>query len=157
MPGFSREGGHGDWSLPPRHKEASDENGKAEPSAHFAEPGETVLDVAKRLSQLGVGALPVCEDGCLVGMITDRDIVVRVLAEEQALDGPVADVMTDDVAYAHQDDDLATLVETMQEKEVRRVPVVDGDSKLVGIVALADLARSNAPASLKVQGLEGVS
>jgi len=90
-------------------------------------------------------------------MITDRDIVVRVLAEEQALDGPVADVMTDDVAYAHQDDDLATLVETMQEKEVRRVPVVDGDSKLVGIVALADLARSNAPASLKVQGLEGVS
>jgi len=122
-----------------------------------AEPSESVRDVARKLKQLDVGSLPVCESGRLVGMITDRDLVVRVLAEDQDAAGAVGDAMSSDVVWAYEDDDVATLVKRMQESEVRRVPVVNRDKELVGIVTLADLARSNASPALKAKGLEGVS
>jgi len=122
-----------------------------------AEPSESVRDVAKKLSQLDVGALPVCEGGRLVGMITDRDIVVRVLAEDQSVAAAVGDAMTSDVVSVYEDDDIQTLVKFMQDHEVRRVPVVNRNQELVGIVSLADLANSDASASLKAKGLQGVS
>ncbi len=124
---------------------------------NFVKPTESVLDVAKKLSEFDVGALPVCQDGRIVGMITDRDIVVRILAEEQSIDGAVRDAMSEQVICAYDDDDIATLVQAMQENEVRRIPVINHDEELVGIVALADLARSNVSADLKVRGLAGVS
>jgi CBS domain-containing protein len=123
----------------------------------FVQPSETVRDVAKRLTQLDVGSLPVCDEGRLVGMITDRDIVVRVVAEDRNVSAAVGDIMTADVVSAHDTDDVASVVKRMQEYEVRRIPVVNDDNELVGIVALADLARSNASAGLKAKGLEGVS
>ena len=123
----------------------------------FVEPSESVRDVAKRLTQLDVGSLPVCEDGRLVGMITDRDIVVRVLAEDQSIAAAVGDFMTADVVSAHDSDDVGVVVRRMQEYEIRRIPVINDDNELIGIVALADLARSNASAGLKAKGLEGVS
>lgn len=123
----------------------------------YADPSESVRDVAKKLAQLDVGSLPVCEDGRLVGMITDRDIVVRVLAEDQSVAAAVGDTMTADVVSVYEDDDLQTLVKFMQDHEVRRVPVVTRNQELVGIVSLADLANSDASASLKAKGLQGVS
>lgn len=122
-----------------------------------ADPGDSVRDVAKKLSQLDVGSLPVCEDGRLVGIITDRDIVVRVLAEDQSVAAAVGDAMSAEVIWAYEDEDVTTLVKRMQDNEVRRVPVVNRQKELVGIVALADLARSPASPSLKAKGLEGVS
>lgn len=126
-------------------------------NASFVEPNESVKDVAKKLAQLNVGSLPVCAKGRLVGMITDRDIVVRVVAEDQSLAVAAGDAMSSHVIWAHEDDDLSTLVKRMEEHGIRRVPVVNGDKELIGIVALADLARSDASASLKAKGLEGVS
>jgi CBS domain-containing protein len=127
-------------------------------NATFVAPSESVVDAAKKLSQLDVGSLPVCDGGRLVGMITDRDIVVRVLAEDQSVtEAAVGDVMSADVVSAYEDDDITTIVKRMQDHEVRRVPVVNHDNQLVGIVALADLANSNASAALKAKGLQGVS
>lgn len=123
----------------------------------FAEPSESVRDVAKRLSQFDVGALPVCEDGRLVGMITDRDLVVRVLAEDRSVSTAISDFMSADVISAHDSDDVGTVVRHMQKYEVRRIPVINDDNELIGIVALADLANSSASAGLKAKGLQGVS
>jgi CBS domain-containing protein len=127
-------------------------------NATCVEPGERVVDAAKKLSQLDVGSLPVCDGGRLVGIITDRDIVVRVLAEDQNVtEAVVEDAMSDDVVSVYEDDDINTLVKRMEEHEVRRMPVINRDSELVGIVALADLANSNASPALKAKGLQGVS
>jgi CBS domain-containing protein len=126
-------------------------------NASFVAPSDTVRDVAKKLSQLDVGAMPVCENGRLVGMVTDRDIVVRIVAADHNVEGAVAEAMTPNVIWAYEDDDLTTLVKRMEQNEVRRVPIVNRDEQLVGIVALADLARSDASAALKTKGLQGVS
>lgn len=123
----------------------------------FTEPSESVLEVAKKLSQLDVGSLPVCDGGQLVGMITDRDIVVRVLAEERSMDAAVGDAMTSHVVWAYDDDEIGVIVESMQDAGVRRIPVVNRKKQLVGIVSLADVARSDASASLKAKGVAGVS
>lgn len=123
----------------------------------FVEPSDSVRDVAKKLSQFDVGSLPVCEDGRLVGMITDRDIVVRVLAEDQSVAAAVGDVMTESVVCVYEDDEITTVVKRMHEFEIRRIPVVDHDQALVGIVALADIAHSDASATLKAKSLQGVS
>lgn len=126
-------------------------------NASFVEPSDSVRDVAKKLTQLDVGSMPVCENGRIVGMITDRDIVVRIVAADQNVEGAVGEAMTPDVIWAYEDDDLTTLVKRMEDNEVRRVPVVNREEQLVGIVALADLAHSDASAGLKVKGLQGVS
>jgi CBS domain-containing protein len=124
---------------------------------NLVEPSDSVQDAAKKLRQFDVGSLPVCEGRRLVGIITDRDIVLRVLAEDRSVTTAVADAMSSDVIFAHEDDDITTLVKHMQDNEVRRVPVVNRHDESVGIVALADLARSNASDSLKVKGLQSVS
>lgn len=123
----------------------------------FVAPSESVRDVAKKLSRFDVGSLPVCEDGRLVGMITDRDIVIRVLAEDQSVAAAVGDVMTEAVVSAYDDDDVTSIIKRMNEFEVRRIPVVNRDQELVGIIALADIAQSNVSATLKAKSLEGVS
>lgn len=126
-------------------------------NASFVEPDASVRDAAKKLSQLNVGSLPVCNEGRLIGMITDRDIVVRVVAEDQNPTVAVGDAMSGDVIWAYEDEDINTLVKRMEENGIRRVPVISKEKELVGIVALADLARSAASDSLKAKGLEGVS
>lgn len=104
---------------------------------------ETVLDAANRMAELRVGALPICgEDDRLKGMLTDRDIVVKVLAENKdprAL--RAGDLMQGETVTIGADDGTKEIMRTMSEHQVRRLPVIDGH-ELVGIVAQADVARS---------------
>lgn len=103
-------------------------------------PDETVQDAARIMADLDVGAIPVCDGTRLQGMITDRDITIRATAEGRGGDTPVRDVMTTDVVWCTEDDNTQDVLERMSDAQVRRIPVVDQDRNLVGIVALGDLA-----------------
>ena len=105
------------------------------------EPQETLRRAAEMMVRLDVGALPVVTDNQLMGMLTDRDIVVRGVAAGLSPDaGCVSDVMTREVLYCTADQDTREVLELMGEKQVRRLPVVDDDRHLVGIVSIGDLA-----------------
>ncbi len=103
-------------------------------------PEETLRDAARAMADLDVGSLPVCDGRKLIGMITDRDITVRAVAEGKSVDTPVSEVMTDDVVWCSESDDVEDVLEQMGDSQIRRIPVVDADRNLVGIVALGDLA-----------------
>ncbi len=103
-------------------------------------PDETVQNAAKLMADLDVGAIPVCDGRKLQGMITDRDIAVRAMAEGRGGDTKVSDVMTRDIVWCTEDDDTQEVLSRMADAQIRRIPVVDQDKNLVGIVALGDLA-----------------
>ena len=103
-------------------------------------PDETVQKAARIMADLDVGAIPVCDGTRLQGMITDRDITIRATAEGRGGDTPVRDVMTTDVVWCTEDDNTQDVLERMSDAQVRRIPVVDLERNLVGIVALGDLA-----------------
>jgi CBS domain-containing protein len=105
------------------------------------QPDRTVREAARLMDEMNVGVLPVCDGRRLVGMVTDRDITVRSTAAGLAPDQSyVRDVMTDDVEWCFEDDDVDEMVEIMSRHQIRRIPVVDRGKRLVGIVALGDLA-----------------
>jgi CBS domain-containing protein len=105
------------------------------------EPNATVADAAKVMAQEDVGPVPIVEDGRLVGIVTDRDIVVRVVAEgRDAKATTVKEIASTNVVTVSPDDDLDEALSLLAEHQVRRLPVVEGD-RLVGIVAQADIAR----------------
>jgi CBS domain-containing protein len=104
-------------------------------------PSATVVDAAKVMASEDVGSVPVVKDGRLAGVVTDRDIVVRVLAESRDPNSTtVGEIASSDLETVSPDDDLNTALRKMASSKVRRLPVVDGD-ELVGIVAQADVAR----------------
>jgi CBS domain-containing protein len=110
-----------------------------------ASPDQSIREAAQLMAELDAGALPVGADDRLVGMITDRDIAVRGVAHGKAPDTPIREVMTDDVKYCFEDEDVAHVARNMADIQVRRLPVVSRDKRLVGIVAIADLAASEEP------------
>ena len=121
-------------------------------------PTCTVQEAAEQMRKLEVGALPVCDGRKLLGMITDRDIAIRSSAKGQDPKvTKISDVMSSEVAWCFEDASVQDVVRTMQSKEIRRIPIVDREKKLVGIVALADVANSRASDQTKSDGLEGVS
>ena len=103
-------------------------------------PKDTLQHAAQLMERLDVGALPVCDVGRVVGMLTDRDITVRATALGLAAGTAVDQVMTADVVCCQEGDDIEQLQQTMCESQVRRVPIIGRDDKLVGIVSLGDLA-----------------
>jgi len=107
-------------------------------------PDQTLRDVALLMRQHDCGCLPVNDGngGQVVGVVTDRDIVTRAIAAGRNGDSTVQDVMTRDVACCGPDDDIDSVERIMSERQVRRVPIVDRQGRLVGIVAQADLARA---------------
>lgn len=106
------------------------------------EPQETLRQAALLMQENDIGSLPVCQDGELLGMITDRDITVRGVAEGlDPDDTTVSDVMSGDVQCCTEELPVSEVMALMGELQVRRLPVVDEQRQLVGIVALADLAR----------------
>jgi CBS domain-containing protein len=106
-----------------------------------ATPGQSIRDAAKLMAQNDIGALPVAEDDRLVGMITDRDIAVRAVAEGLGPDTPVADVMSREMLYCFEDEALDDVASNMGQNQVRRLPVLSRDKRLVGIVAVGDLSQ----------------
>ena len=103
-------------------------------------PDESVQAAATIMSEENIGALPVCDGTRLKGMITDRDIVVRAVARGRGVDTPVREVMTEEVIWCTEDSDIHDLLKRMGSDQIRRVPVLDANRNLVGIVALGDLA-----------------
>ena len=110
-----------------------------------ANPDQTIREAAQMMAELDAGALPVGEQDRLVGMITDRDIAVRAVAHGKSPDTRIREVMTDDVKYCFDDDDVEDVARNMADIQVRRLPVVNRDKRLVGIVAIADIAASEEP------------
>ena len=106
----------------------------------IASPGQSIRDVAKIMADIDAGAVPVGENDRLVGMITDRDIAIRAVAEGKGPDTPVREVMSTEVKYVFDDEDLEHVAKNMGDIQVRRLPVVNRDKRLVGIVSLGDLA-----------------
>lgn len=109
----------------------------------LASPDDTIGDVAKALARHDIGFMPVGDDDRLLGMITDRDIAVRAVAHGKSADTPVREVMTDDIKYCFDDQEFDEIARNMAEIQVRRMPVVDRDKRLVGILSLADAARTD--------------
>lgn len=109
--------------------------------------GETVAAAAQKLAQLDVGAVPICgEDDKLKGMITDRDIAVKVVAQGKDPQQTTARELAEGVpTTVTADDPVETVVAVMTENKVRRVPVLDSDKRLVGIVSQADIATKADP------------
>jgi CBS domain-containing protein len=104
-------------------------------------PGDTVVRAAQAMDELNVGVIPVCEGGKLVGMVTDRDIVVRGVAQEaDPRTLKLTDVMSTHVRCAREDEDVEQVLGQMAQAQIRRLPVVDHDEKLVGIISLGDIA-----------------
>ena len=110
-------------------------------------PQETICDAAKMMAECDAGALPVGENDRLVGVITDRDIAIRAVAEGKGPDAKVRDVMSAEVRYCFEDDDVDEVLRNMGELQVRRLPVLSRDKRLVGIVSLSDLAMNGASAT----------
>jgi len=106
------------------------------------EPNASVTEVAKLMAREDVGPIPVVEEGRLVGIVTDRDLVVRVLAEgRDPQSTTVGEIASRDVVTVSPDEDLDRALQLLAQHQVRRLPVVEGD-RLVGIVAQADVART---------------
>jgi CBS domain-containing protein len=106
-----------------------------------AKPSDTVAEVARRMNDIDIGAIPVVEDDRILGIITDRDIVLRVVGEQRSFDTRVDEVMTTEVQTCREDASIADVIFQMTDKQVRRILIVDGADKLTGIVSLGDVAQ----------------
>jgi CBS domain-containing protein len=118
-------------------------------------PGSTIRDCAKTMAAIDAGVMPVGDNDHLVGMITDRDIAVRAVAQGKGPDTPVRDVMSAEVKYCFEDEDIQHVAKNMADIQVRRLPVVNRDKRLVGIVSLGDLAVKESKAG--GQAVSGIS
>jgi len=111
------------------------------PGAEVVRPDTTLQEAARMMQQLDVGPLPVCDGERLVGMLTDRDITIRATAA--GLDPkatPVRDVMTPDVIYCYEDQQIEEAGRLMREQQIRRLVVITRDKRLAGMLSLGDLA-----------------
>jgi CBS domain-containing protein len=125
-------------------------------AVRLADPNMTIRDAARSMRADNIGALPVSENGRLIGIVTDRDIVVRAVAEERSPGNTsVREVMSEGVCYCFDDDDVDEAAEVMAEHQVRRLPVINHEKQLVGFVTLADLGRTEENAAQ--DALRGIS
>ena len=124
----------------------------------IARPDNTLEEAALKMRNLDVGPLPVCLGSVVVGILTDRDITVRAIAEgRDPRSTPVAEVMTKDVFYCYEDQDVREAAKLMSDLQVRRLIVLDRDSNLVGIVSLGDLVTDTGDEKLAGRVLNRVS
>ena len=120
-----------------------------------ATPEQSIRDVAQIMAEIDAGAMPVGENDRLIGMITDRDIAIRAVAQGKGPETPVREVMSDSkVLYCFEDDDLNEIAKNMGHEKVRRLPVVNKDKRLVGIVSIGNIAqREGKSAGKAVRGV----
>ena len=122
----------------------------------IANPDQTIQEAAKLMASIDAGALPVGDKDRLVGMITDRDIAIRAVADGKGPDTKVRDVMSKEVRYCFEDETVEAVSRNMGDQQVRRLPVVSRDKRLVGILSLGDVATTR-DSSHAGQALKGIS
>ena len=128
------------------------------PRAECIGPEASLQEAAERMRRLDVGVLPVCDNDRLVGMLTDRDIAIRSVSEgHHPRRDHVRDAMTPKVTYCFEDQDVTEAADIMKKQQIRRLPVVDRDKHLVGIVSLGDLAVESGNEQLAGETLEAIS
>ena len=121
-------------------------------------PDSSLQVAAQMMRDLDVGAVPVCEDKKLIGIVTDRDITIRCSAQGlDPRDCSVSDAMTRDMTCCHPEDDVKAAADLMENKQIRRLPIVDAQMRLIGIVSLGDIATRQHDRRLAGEILEEVS
>ena len=106
----------------------------------IVDPGETVQGAAQAMADIDAGFLPVGEHDRLIGIVTDRDIAIRAVATGRSPSARVRDVMSLEVRYCFEDEDVDTVLDNMADLQLRRLPVLDRDKRLVGVISITDLA-----------------
>jgi CBS domain-containing protein len=120
-------------------------------------PEMTIGDAARKMRDGDFGMMPVGEDDRMIGSISDRDIAIRAVAEGKDAGTKVRDVMSEGIAWAYEDDTVEQAAKIMSERQVRRLPVVDRDKRLVGIVALGDFAVERSEIKPAAEALSEIS
>jgi len=120
-------------------------------------PDQTLRDAALMMADLDIGAVPVQENDRLVGMITDRDIAVRAVAEGWGTDTQISQVMSKEIKYCYEDQDIEEVTRNMSDQRLRRLPVLNRAKRLVGILSLGDLAREGSTQDDAGEALCGIS
>lgn len=119
-------------------------------SVRCVDDNASLVEAARTMRELDVGSLPICKNDRLAGMLTDRDIVVRAIAE--GLDPrqtKVRDAMSSGIHYAFADQDLSEIADVMEQNRIRRLPIVNREKRLVGIISTGDIARDADPGLTK--------
>lgn len=120
-------------------------------------PDMSIKDAARKMRDGDFGMMPVGEDDRMIGTLSDRDIAIRAVAEGMDVNTKVRDVMSEGIAWAYEDDSVEHAAKIMSERQVRRLPVVDRDKRLVGIVALGDFAVESSDIQPVAQALSEIS
>ena len=124
----------------------------------LASPSESIRDAARMMKEIDAGILPVGDNDRIVGMITDRDIAVRAVAEGRGPDTAVREVMSQEVLYCYDDERLDDVARQMRELQIRRMPVLNREKRLVGIISIGDLALTEDDGAARAaNALAGVS
>ncbi|ANU27207.1 CBS domain-containing protein [Planococcus versutus] len=105
----------------------------------MCKPESTLQEVASKMREINVGSIPICEDGQLVGIVTDRDIVVRGIAEQLPSDAPISEILSDRVITGTENLTVEKAIELMTNHKIHRLPIVV-NKRIIGIVSLSDLA-----------------
>ena len=121
------------------------------------DPEATIKDAARQMREGNFGLMPIGENDRLIGTVTDRDIVIRAVAEGLDASTKVRDVMSEKVMWAYEDDSVEKASQIMSENQIRRLPIVDANKRLVGIVALGDLAVNAADIKSASEALSDIS
>lgn len=123
----------------------------------IAAPAQTIRDAARMMKNIDAGFLPVGENDRLVGMITDRDIAIRAVANGKGPDTQIRDVMSKEILYCFEDDDVDEVSANMAEEQIRRMPVLNREKRLVGVISLGDIAQAEdgnlAPGAYALNGV----
>jgi CBS domain-containing protein len=120
-------------------------------------PDSTIREAAEKMRDGDFGMMPVAEDDRMIGAISDRDIAIRAVAEGKSCDTTVREVMSEGIAWAYEDETVERAAEIMSGNQVRRLPVVNHDKRLVGIVALGDFAVEASDLDPAAEALEEIS
>ena len=120
-------------------------------------PNATIRQAAQKMHEGDFGMMPVAENDRMIGAISDRDIAVRGIAEGKGPDTPVRDVMSEGITWAYEDDSIERAAQIMSEHQIRRLPVVSREKRLVGIVALGDFAMESSDLKPAAEALAEIS
>ena len=120
-------------------------------------PDSTIREAAQQMRDGDFGMLPVAENDRMIGAISDRDIAIRAIADDKGPATTVREVMSEGICWAYEDDSVEQAATIMSERQVRRLPVLDRDKRLVGIVSLGDFAVDSADIEPAAEALSGIS